>query len=823
MKLLTALGVLMLLPFLSLGQSGTSVVPTVIVTTYGDTVRALTEPVDTYGSTLTYWMQGAEKPRIYGMNEVRSLWAGNRFFEQVPFGNKTFLMEAASTGVIRLFAYRRLPDGQPQSSKPGTLAEDIRYRLFYGAQDFDIDASNAREVLLGLKVQTIEAAVSRPEYKYSELQGLIKAFNNQVRAERARRTITGRVLDADSRKPVRDALIEMSPSLPTTKTNVLGFFQLNVDSIKVITITHPEYEASAVELPNVQQFTTLVKPKRVVLPWMANLKRFEGEPLEDSVVRARLDSLLPSIHYTGGWRSFYQEMETGLQRLGWIRANPKEPIVIQFAVDARGDAREVQIFGGTDSVAYLVKKVVTGPGHWKVEPSEVGTWRFEISDAPPFLDEVYTVVEESARPVGGMQAFYREVGEALNYPPLARRNRVEGRVFVEFVIEKDGRLTNVKAIQGPGSGLNEEAVRVVSMAKNWLPGMQRGKPVKQRYTLPIIFKLDIGGGGSRSDASFSSKKEATDIYQWLAQNISYPAEARRMGIEGSVLLRFKVLNDGRLDSTEVLHDIGAGVGAEVLRALRATPASVAMTIVPKNRRVIIPINFGLDVSNPRRFPELEVGSFVMKSIDIVATGVEREVRSGGMSTGSTRITLINSREGDFTTALINQRVIKVRQVMSGMTSFPDYIGKLQHVRVIDVENNQITSVPAEIGLLVKLEELFLPNNQVKELPQAFASLQSLKVLALANNKFTVFPEQVLALPKLAAIDLAGNNIKTIPPSIGLMTKLEALFLQDNKLETLPEEIFQMPKLKILYLAGNPISEQEKRRILERMKKVDVRF
>ena len=106
-------------------------------------------------------------------------------------------------------------------------------------------------------------------------------------------------------------------------------------------------------------------------------------------------------------------------------------------------------------------------------------------------DEIFTVVEETATPKGGMSAFYKYVGEKLNgrYPPQARRMGIEGRVFVEFVINKDGSISDVRAIKGIGAGCDEEAVKVVQGSPPWNPGKQRGKPVKQRYTLPIIFKL----------------------------------------------------------------------------------------------------------------------------------------------------------------------------------------------------------------------------------------------------------------------------------------------------------------------------------------------
>ena len=106
-------------------------------------------------------------------------------------------------------------------------------------------------------------------------------------------------------------------------------------------------------------------------------------------------------------------------------------------------------------------------------------------------DEVFTIVEESATPKGGIQAFYKYVSEKLanRYPPQARRMGIEGRVFVEFVIGKDGSISEVRSIKGIGAGCDEEAIKVVQGSPPWNPGKQRGKPVRQKYTLPIIFKL----------------------------------------------------------------------------------------------------------------------------------------------------------------------------------------------------------------------------------------------------------------------------------------------------------------------------------------------
>jgi protein TonB len=105
------------------------------------------------------------------------------------------------------------------------------------------------------------------------------------------------------------------------------------------------------------------------------------------------------------------------------------------------------------------------------------------------VNQIFSVVEESAAPKGGINAFYEYVKSKMKYPAQARRMGIEGRVFVEFVIERDGRLTDVKALKGIGAGCDEEAVRIVQSSPPWNPGKQRGKPVRQRYVIPIFFKL----------------------------------------------------------------------------------------------------------------------------------------------------------------------------------------------------------------------------------------------------------------------------------------------------------------------------------------------
>jgi periplasmic protein TonB len=126
--------------------------------------------------------------------------------------------------------------------------------------------------------------------------------------------------------------------------------------------------------------------------------------------------------------------------------------------------------------------------------TDVTETKTEIAIAPVEEEKedpntIFTVVEETAAPIGGMSAFYEFVGKKIKYPAQAKRMGIEGKVFVEFVIEKDGSITDVKAIKGIGGGCDQEAERILQSAPKWKPGKQRGKPVRQKMVLPINFKL----------------------------------------------------------------------------------------------------------------------------------------------------------------------------------------------------------------------------------------------------------------------------------------------------------------------------------------------
>lgn len=104
-------------------------------------------------------------------------------------------------------------------------------------------------------------------------------------------------------------------------------------------------------------------------------------------------------------------------------------------------------------------------------------------------EQIFLVVEEMPSFPGGEQEMYRFVGKNMDYPRMAKESGISGRVFVTFVVEKDGSVTDVKILRGIGGGCDEEAIRVIKSMPRWSPGKQRGKSVRVQYRMPIKFTL----------------------------------------------------------------------------------------------------------------------------------------------------------------------------------------------------------------------------------------------------------------------------------------------------------------------------------------------
>lgn len=153
------------------------------------------------------------------------------------------------------------------------------------------------------------------------------------------------------------------------------------------------------------------------------------------------------------------------------------------------DPADVDLPKFDDNTAVGPKTITNGGEGQNVAPGVTGV------PGPPGIegtagpDKPFLTVEKMPEPINGMQGWAKFLQNTIRYPDGAMSNGVMGKVIVSFIVEKDGQLSNFKLERGPGYGLDEEAIRVLKLAKPWKPGMQNGQPVRVKLTLPISFTL----------------------------------------------------------------------------------------------------------------------------------------------------------------------------------------------------------------------------------------------------------------------------------------------------------------------------------------------
>ncbi len=141
-------------------------------------------------------------------------------------------------------------------------------------------------------------------------------------------------------------------------------------------------------------------------------------------------------------------------------------------VDDKADVEETTIQASDDNTAVEIKYVPV-----------------EVEEEEPEEQQIFQVVEEMPEFPGGMGECLKFLGKNIKYPTISQENGVQGRVIIQFVVNKDGSIVDPAVVRGVDPYLDKEALRVVKLMPKWKPGKQRGKAVRVKYTVPVTFKL----------------------------------------------------------------------------------------------------------------------------------------------------------------------------------------------------------------------------------------------------------------------------------------------------------------------------------------------
>ncbi len=174
-------------------------------------------------------------------------------------------------------------------------------------------------------------------------------------------------------------------------------------------------------------------------------------------------------------------------------------------------------------------------------------------------EKIYDKVDKNAEYPGGTEALMKFIMTNLKYPETCRKEGIQGRVVIKFVVNTDGSIVDMEEVRSPHADLTAEAMRVIKMMPKWTPATVGGKTIRSRFNLPVMFRLD---GGKKTQYTSPQKPQSpqslTDeqkaVHDWfgaqpelmthLNKNIRYPKECQEQGFEGRVLVSIAVEKDG---------------------------------------------------------------------------------------------------------------------------------------------------------------------------------------------------------------------------------------------------------------------------------------
>lgn len=248
---------------------------------------------------------------------------------------------------------------------------------------------------------------------------------------------------------------------------------------------------------------------------------------------------------------------------------------------------------------------------------------------PPSNDPnnpVFEVVEIMPEfPDGGMSGLMQFLSKNIQYPINAQKNHTQGRVTVQFVVNKDGSISEPKIIRGVDPDLDGEAIRVISLMPKWKPGMQKGQPVRVKYTVPVMFRLSDDGQKEEYKpipkidetvvVGYASKQAPAEedpifevvenmpefaggmggLMQYLSKNIKYPVEAQKAGIQGRVIMQVIIDKNGNVTNPKVTQPVDPLLDTEAIRVTASMPKWKPGTQrgMPVNVKYTFPIVFRL--------------------------------------------------------------------------------------------------------------------------------------------------------------------------------------------------------------------------------------
>ena len=244
-------------------------------------------------------------------------------------------------------------------------------------------------------------------------------------------------------------------------------------------------------------------------------------------------------------------------------------------------------------VAVLMSVVMTSLSAIASNRGAYGLARDSVGGEVVFVD-----YDQQPQFPGGETALLKYLQENIKYPPKALKDSIQGRVVVQFVVDKAGKVGEVKVVRSVNKDLDDEAVRLIKTLPKFYPGRQNGQAVAVWYTLPVTFKLQDKLELEKSKdvevkAEFPGGEEA--LSQFLKDHIKYPPKAAKKRIQGRVEVAFWIDKSGKVHDVKVVESVDKDLDKEALRVCRLLPDFIPATVNGEPVEVLfkLPIKFNI--------------------------------------------------------------------------------------------------------------------------------------------------------------------------------------------------------------------------------------
>lgn len=268
--------------------------------------------------------------------------------------------------------------------------------------------------------------------------------------------------------------------------------------------------------------------------------------------------------------------------------------LVTFVTGSNGKAA-VKLEMGNLKNAYMHASAPDGRGYYFILAPGKTDVTIDIDKeqpAPPAIgpdgNGIYSVVEEMPEFPGGMNECLKFLSKNVKYPTKAIENKQQGKVIIQFVINEDGSTSGYKVVRSITEELDKEALRVAEAMPKWKPGMQKGKAVKCKYTIPITFSLAPTTPPAPKGKVDIDSPDANGVYgvveempeypggmneclKFISKSVQYPESAKAKGIQGKVIVQCIINTDGSVSDVKIVRSVSTELDNEAVRIIESMP------------------------------------------------------------------------------------------------------------------------------------------------------------------------------------------------------------------------------------------------------------